>query len=284
MPVQDRKRLVGLDGGLTISTQCDLLGLSRSGFYYNPVDVNPFDLEIMTLIDEIFTAYPFYGSRRIREELKDFGHFVNRKKIQRLMVLMGLEAIYPKRNLSKAHHAHRIYPYLLRGVKIVRPCQVWSTDITFIRLQRGYVYLVAVIDWWSRYVLSWRLSNTLDASFCCEALEEALAAYPHPEIFNSDQGCQFTSNDFTGILTRENISISMDSVGRALDNVFIERLWRSLKYEEVYLNSYENVKEAFEGIKNYFYFFNSERKHQSLVYRTPSEVFMSSKKLRRFGS
>lgn len=282
MPVQDRKRLVSEEHALAISRQCKLLGISRSGFYYQPVEIDPLDLDVMTLIDAIYTKYPFFGSRRIREELRDFGHDLNRKRIQRLMTLMGLEAIYPRRNLSKAHQAHRIYPYLLRGVRIIRPCQVWSADITYIRLHRGYVYLVAVIDWWSRYVLSWRLSNTLDADFCCEALEEALASYPHPEIFNSDQGSQFTGHAHTNILTKAGISISMDSTGRALDNVFVERLWRSLKYEEVYVNHYENMKEAYAGIKNYFSFFNCERKHQSLDYQTPSQVFLNSEKMREY--
>lgn len=229
-------------------------------------------LNLMRLIDEKYLSCPFYGTRRMRKYLRDEGHNVNRKRIQRLMRLMGIEAIYPKPNLSRPDNAARKYPYLLRGLAITRPNQVWSTDITYIRLERGFVYLTAVIDWHSRYVISWELSNTLDTEFCLNALDRALVKM-RPEIFNTDQGVQFTSEAFTGRLTQAGISISMDGRGRALDNIFVERLWRSLKYENIYLHNYRTMKEAYEGIKRYFDFYNNERPHQSLDYKTPWEVY-----------
>lgn len=227
----------------------------------------------MALVDRCHLKHPFYGSRRIRDWLEDQGHPINRKRVQRLMRTMGLVALYPKRNLSLANQAHKVYPYLLRNLVIDRPNQVWATDITFIPMAHGFVYLVAVMDWYSRRVLSWRLSNTLDTSFCVEALEEAIENHGVPEIFNTDQGSQFTSDDFTGVLKRHEISISMDGKGRWVDNVFVERLWRSVKYEEVYLKAYDGIKSAKASLGKYFAFYNTERRHQSLDRQTPDQVY-----------
>lgn len=229
------------------------------------------NIALMNLIDEVYTAYPFYGRRRIAMALREKGHCVNPKRIRRLMAVMGLEAIYPKPNLSLRHPGHKIYPYLLRDVEIVRPGQVWSTDITYIRMVGGFAYLVAVIDWFSRYVLSWRLSNTLDSYFCLSALDEALMQ-GDPDIFNTDQGAQFTSVDFTGRLLDAGIAVSMDGKGRALDNVFVERLWRSVKYEEIYLRDYQTMEALSQGLSRYFTFYNHERLHQSLGYQTPHAI------------
>lgn len=226
----------------------------------------------MNLIDQQYTECPFYGSRRMAAWLNAKGYTVNRKRVQRLMQEMGLEAIYPKPNLSRANPGHKKYPYLLRNVKIDFPDQVWSTDITYIRLAGGFAYCMAILDWFSRYVITWRVSNTIDTNFCLEALEEALAG-KKPLIFNTDQGVQFTSTAFTGALEKAGVSISMDGRGRALDNVFVERLWRSLKYEDIYLKDYGSVQEARKGIADYFLFYNNERLHQSLEYRSPREVY-----------
>ena len=228
----------------------------------------------MKLIDRQYLATPFYGARKIAAWLKSQGHRVNRKRVRRLMQIMGLKAIYRCPRTSKPAPGHRIYPYLLSGIKITRPNQVWAADITYIPMARGFLYLVAIIDWYSRYVLSWRLSNTLDASFCAEALEEALRK-GMPEIFNTDQGAQFTGEAFTGLLEQHGVRISMDGKGRYSDNLFIERLWRTVKYEEVYLKAYQDGRDARAGIGNYFSFYNTERPHQSLSYRTPAEVFTS---------
>lgn len=257
---------------ISMRGQCDLLGLCRSTMYYQPVSVSEFDLSLMNRTDEIFTMYPFFGSRRICAFLNFEGWEVGRDKVRSIMIDLGLEAIYPRRNLSVRNQMHRIYPYLLRGVEVQRPNQVWSADITYIRLSHGFVYLTAVIDWYSRYVLSWRLSNTLDSDFCVEVLNEALG-YGKPEVFNTDQGCQFTSEAFTGLLHNNGIQISMDGKGRALDNVFVERLWRTVKYENVYLNSYYSIPEARLGLAGYFEFYNNERLHQSLKYLTPASVY-----------
>lgn len=231
----------------------------------------------MELIDREYTRHPFYGSRKMAFWLSQQGQPVNRKRVQRLMRLMGLEAIYPKPNLSARGEGHKIYPYLLRNVAIEKVNQVWSTDITYIPLQKGFMYLTAVIDWYSRYVLSWRLSNTLDVDFCLEALEEALS-FGRPEVFNTDQGVQFTSKSFTSILEVAGVKISMDGKGRCLDNVFVERLWRSVKYEEVYLRRYETVPELRVGFSQYFQFYNHERFHQSLENRTPASVYLEKAK------
>ena len=229
----------------------------------------------MALMDRCHLKHPFYGNRRIRDWQEDRGHQVNRKKIRRLMRTMGLTAQYPKRNLSLANQAHKV-TYLLRNLVIDRPNQVWATDITFIPMAGGFVYLVAIIDWYSRKVLSWRVSNALDASFCVNALEEPLEQYGTPEIFNTDQGCQFTSLDFTGVLKREGIQVSMDGKGRWIDNVFVERLWRSVKYEEVYLRAYDNINGARASLSRYFEFYNTERRHQSLDRRTPESLYYES--------
>jgi putative transposase len=257
---------------LTICRQCALLGLPRSSFYYEPATESAANLQLMRLIDEQYTAQPVYGSRRMTIWLQGAGYEVNRKRVQRLMRLMGLEAVYPKPKLSLAGRGHKIYPYLLRDVKIVRPDQVWSTDITYVPLASGFMYLAAVIDWYSRYVLAWRLSNTLDGAFCLEMLEEALAR-GRPEVFNTDQGVQFTALDFTSRLESAGVQVSMDGKGRCLDNVFVERLWRTVKYEDIYLRCYETVPALREGLVRYFPFYNEHRAHQSLDYQMPGAVY-----------
>jgi len=256
---------------ISVKRQAELLGIARSRVYYQ-ARIDPYNLELMYLIDEQYTKTPFYGSRRIREILKRRGYFVNRKRIQRLMRLMGIEAIYAKPNLSKPYPGRKVYSYLLRNKTIDRVNQVWGIDITYIRMKHGWVYLVAIMDWLSRYVLSWETSTTLEVDFCIRALERALFI-TDPEIFNSDQGGQFTSVAFLKCLEERSIQISMDGRGRAMDNVFTERLWRSVKYEEVYLNDYAAVSEVKEGIGNYMDFYNQERPHQSLGYKTPAEVY-----------
>lgn len=258
----------------SIRRQCDLVGLNRSS-WYDPQPViseSPENLDLMQRIDALYTTHPFYGSRKIAAVLGRQGVVVNRKRVQRLMRLMGIQSVAPKPNTSRGHPGHKIYPYLLRGLAVVRPGQVVSTDITYIRVGRGFAYLVAVIDWYSRKVLSWRLSNTMDTSFCVEALQEALTTHGSPEIFNTDQGSQFTSEAFTGVLKAHNIRISMDGKGRALDNIVVERLWRSVKYEEVYLKQYQSMNEAKTGLAAYFEFYNHQRPHQALGNRTPAEV------------
>jgi putative transposase len=261
---------------LSVRRQCELLGLSRSTLYYEPAGETSEDLRLMRLIDEQYTARPFYGSRRMTVWLTEQGEEVNRKRVQRLMRVMGLEAIYPKPRLSTAGKGHRIYPYLLRGVKVVRPDQVWSTDITYVPMASGFMYLAAVIDWFSRYVITWRLSNTLDGGFCLEMLEDALRG-GRPEIFNTDQGVQFTAAAFTGRLESAGVAVSMDGRGRALDNVFVERLWRSVKYEDIYIQGYDAVPGLHRGLARYFAFYNDERPHQSLGYRTPAAVYRGTK-------
>jgi putative transposase len=257
---------------ISIRRQCELLGVNRSGLYYQRLGESEENLHVMRLLDEQYTRTPFYGSRKMTEWLGTQGFVVNRKRVSRLMAVMGLEAAYPKPKRSQPGEGHRIYPYLLRGLGVDRINQVWSSDITYIRMSQGFLYLVAVMDWFSRYVLSWRWSLTLDLDFCLEALRCALRR-GRPEIFNSDQGSQFTSERFTGELEARKIAISMDGRGRCLDNIFIERLWRSLKYEEVYLKDYESVTEARTGLARYFRFYNQERLHQSLQYRTPAAIY-----------
>lgn len=249
-----------------------MLGLNRSSLYYQPAGETAENLRLMRLIDERYTACPFYGSRRLTAWLLRRGEAVNRKRVQRLMRQMGLEAIYPKPRLSMARRGHRIYPYLLRGVSIERPDHVWSTDITYLPMKAGFMYLAAIVDWYSRYVLTWRLSNTLDGSFCLDMLEEALGR-GQPAVFNTDQGVQFTSEAWTGRLLSAGVAVSMDGRGRCLDNVFVERLWRTVKYEDVYLKGYETVPELEAGLGQYFLFYNEERLHQSLDYRTPESVY-----------
>jgi putative transposase len=258
---------------LPVSRQCVLLELPRSTYYHVPKPVSDEELELMRLIDRCHLEHPFYGSRRIRDWLGDEGYQVNRKRVQRMMRTMDLAAPYPKPNLSRANQAHKVYPYLLRNLEIDRPNQVWATDITYIPMAKGFVYLVAIMDWYSRRVLAWRVSNTLDSSFCVEALNEAIETYGAPEIFNTDQGSQFTSEEFTGVLKQHDIQISMDGKGRWVDNVFVERLWRSVKYEEVYLRAYDSVSDARASLGGYFEFYNTKRRHQSLDRCTPDSVY-----------
>jgi len=259
---------------LSVRRQCRLLGLARSGLYYEAQGESAENRQVMRLVDEAYTAWPFYGVRKMTAHLKREGHAVNVKRVRRLTRLMGLEAIYPrrKRGLSVPGEGAKTYPYLLRDVEVVRPNQVWSADITYIRLRRGFLYLVAILDWYSRYVLSWTLSSSLEAEFCVWALEEALAN-GQPEIFNTDQGVQFTSAGFTGLLEVHGIAISTDGRGRVFDNIFSERLWRTVKYEEVYLKDYADPREAREGLRAYFRYYNEQRPHQALGYRTPAEVY-----------
>jgi putative transposase len=259
---------------VSVRRQCELLGVARSGLSYTSVGESERTLELMRLLDEQYTRTPFYGIRRMTAWLGTKGHVVNHKCVARLLRLMGLEAIYPKPRLSARAPGHRIYPYLLRNVPIERVDHVWSTDITYIRLRGGFAYLVAIIDWFSRYVLSWELSVTMDMSFCLAALEWALRR-SHPEIFNSDQGSQFTSTDFTSRVEAAGSKVSHDGKGRALDNVFVERFWRSVKYEEVYLKDYESVEDARRNLSAYITFYNRERLHQSLGYRTPEAVYLA---------
>lgn len=258
---------------IPISRQCELLGLARSSFYYEPKPETAQNLRLMRMLDQQFTATPFYGVRRMTAWLATQGETVNPKRVRRLMRKMGLEAIYPKPNLSLAKDNVRKYPYLLKEAEITAPNQVWSTDITYIPLSQGFIYLVAVIDWYSRYVLSWELSNTMDITFCLSALQKALTQNT-PKIFNTDQGSQFTSPLFTSRLEANKIAISQDGRGRALDNIFVERLWRSVKYEEVYPKAYASVKEAIQELEKYFHFYNNERPHQSLNYQTPAAVHL----------
>jgi putative transposase len=261
---------------LPVTRQCQLLNLNRSSVYYQPKEISDEDLRLMRRIDEMHLKRPFYGSRRIRDWLQDEGFGVNRKRVQRLMRQMGITALYPKAHTSRPGKGHKIYPYLLRGLEIDRPNQVWAADICYVPMARGFVYVVAIMDWHSRKVLSWRVSNTMDADFCVEALEEAISRYGTPEIFNTDQGAQFTSEVFTGTLKAAGIRISMDGKGRWVDNVFVERLWRSLKYEEVYLKAYETVAQARQEMGNYFRFYNRERRHQGLDRQTPDQVYEGS--------
>jgi len=264
---------------LPVVRQCELLDINRSSVYYKATETSPKDIELMHLIDRIHMRLPFYGSRRIRDALEDEGHKVNRKCVQRLMRKMGICALYPKPKTTKPHLAHRIYPYRLRQLCIDRPNQVWAADITYLPMARGFVYLVAIMDWYSRKVLSWRVSNSMDSGFCIDALEEALELYGTPDIFNTDQGSQFTSESFTSVLQDAQITISMDGKGRWMDNVFIERLWRSVKYEEVYLKAYADPLEARKNLKAYFAFYNQERRHQSLERLTPDDVYYADRTL-----
>lgn len=259
---------------LSIQQRCELLGVSRSSFYYRPASISLEDQNLTEIIDEIYTEQPFYGTRRIGIEAgKRLGCTINRKKVQRIMRKMGLQAIGPQPNLSKPCQDHKVFPYLLRGRKVSKPNEVWSTDITYVRLKVGFAYLTAVIDWYSRYVLSWRLSNTMETSLCVDALGLALEQGGPPEIFNTDQGSQYTSQVFVDAVLSSGAKMSMDGKGRALDNVFVERLWRSVKYENIYPRGYETMTEAEEGLKQYFEFYNTQRPHQSLGYRPPAEVY-----------
>ena len=261
---------------LPLTKQCLLLNLSRSGMYYVPVPVSDKDRELMRLIDEMHLDYPYLGTRGIRNELWDKGYKVGRSHVRTLMRKMGIEALYQKPRLSEPHPGHTIYPYLLRGLTITEANHVWAADITYIPMARGFCYLVAIMDWASRKVLSFRLSNTLDTSFCTEALEEAISRYGTPQLFNTDQGSQFTSDDFTGILKKHDVKISMDGKGRWMDNVFIERLWKSVKYQDVYLKAYSSISEVGKGLTTWFDRYNTRRRHQGLDNRIPDEVYWST--------
>ena len=261
---------------LPLTRQSQLLELSRSSLYYEAAPISDRDLELMRAIDELHMKHPFMGSRSIRDQLQDKGYQVGRQHVSTLMKKMGIAALYKKPRLSKPHPDHKIYPYLLRGMEFTRANHVWAADITYLPMARGFCYLVAIMDWASRKVLAWRLSNTLDASFCVEAVQEAIARYGVPDIFNTDQGSQFTSDAFIGILESYGISISMDGKGRWMDNVFIERLWWSVKYQDVYLKAYGSIAEARKGLREYFEFYNTQRRHQSLDRRTPDDVYWST--------
>jgi putative transposase len=276
MPVAARKTWVSRDDPLAVMRQCHLAGVNRSSVYAPPPAAHLPDaaeIALLALIDAEYTRHPFFGSRKMVRYLRDLGHVINRKRVQRLMLTLGLAGMAPGPATSRPHPQHKICPYLLRGVQVERPNQVWSTDITYIRLARGFVYLVAVIDWYSRKILAWRLSNTMDSIFCVDCLQQALQNHGTPEIFNSDQGSQFTSAAFTNVLLEKGISISMDGRGRALDNIFVERLWRNVKYEDVYLKGYATLPNLLIGLTAYFDFYNAERTHQSLGYLTPDQVY-----------
>jgi len=263
---------------MNIQKQCHLLSVSRSTYYYEPRPEKDNTFEIMNLLDEEHTKRPFYGVRKMTEFINRSGYKAGTDRVRSLLRRMGLEAICPKRNLSLRRKDHKVYPYLLRGVKITRPNQVWSTDITYVRLMEGFAYLVAIIDWYSRYVISWNMSNTADVDLCVEALEESLK-YGKPDIFNTDQGSQFTSSKFTSKLKDNKIKISMDGRGMMFDNIFIERLWRTVKYEDIYIKGYETIPEARKGLKEYFKFYNNERYHQSLDYKTPWEYYSGMREM-----
>lgn len=277
MTVEQRKKLIEKDSRqITLKRQAQLLNISRASIYYQQ-RVNQGNIALMNLIDEIYTKYPFFGSRTIRKWLGNYYQTaISREKTQRLMRLMGLEAIYPKKRTSFIDKENKIYPYLLRGLTIDRPNQVWSTDITYVRLENGWAYLIAIMDWFSRYVVDWQLSETLEIDFCLETLNQALNKN-RPEIFNSDQDVRFTSSQFTDILENKQIKISMDSKGRYLDNIFTERLWRTVKYENIYLKHYQNIKEARAGLKEYFDFYNNQRFHSSLNDLTPAQAYFESR-------
>lgn len=277
MSAPTRMSWIDARGELAVTRQCELAQIARSSFYgHGPSDgPSADDLLLMRLIDEEYTRRPFYGSRRMVVFLGRQGHIVNRKHVQRLMRLMALAGMAPGPATSRPHPEHRVYPYLLRGMVVVRPDQVWSTDITYIQLAHGFVYLVAVIDWYSRRVLAWRISNSMDTAFCIDCLQAALDEHGEPEIFNTDQGSQFTSDAFTGVLKGAGVSISMDGHSRALDNIFVERLWRNVKYEDIYLKGYATIAELTLGLTEYFAFYNGERPHQALGYQTPNQVYMA---------
>lgn len=278
MSQEAKKSLISIqESNLSIQRQCELLSLPRSSYYYQGIEETELNLHLMRIIDEIYTDQPCCGSRKMTEELCNKGFIVNRKRVQRLMNAMGIQVIYPKPNLSKRNMGHKIYPYLLKGLEINAINQVWSTDITYIPMRKGFIYLTAIIDWFSRYILTWKLSDNLESHFCIEALEEALEG-GKPEIFNTDQGTQFTSKGFTGLLEYNHVKISMDGKGRAFDNIFIERFWRTIKYEEVYCKDYDSFEEAKDNLGLYFMFYNNRRLHQSLGYKTPKDIFLGKEK------
>ena len=265
---------------ISVRKQCELLGLPRSSYYREPAGESEENLELMRLIDEEYTRHPFYGSRKMKKYLRELGYKVNRKRVQRLMNLMGLSSIAPRKRTTVPGEGHKIYPYLLRNLDINRPGLVWASDITYIRLRGGFVYLTVVMDWYSRYVLSWEVSVTMDEHFCVSALERALRLHDKPDIFNTDQGSQYTGAAFTGELKDHGIRISMDGKGRAMDNIMVERLWRTVKYEDIYIKDYETVEDLKKGLRQYFWFYNNERPHQSLGDKTPAEVYFENCQLR----
>jgi putative transposase len=274
--VSERRAMIHADHPLTVTHRCALLDVPRSTAYYQPTGVSAEDLALMRLVDEIHLELPFYGSRRVRDELETRGQTVGRKRVQCLMRQMGLRALYPKPRTSQPGAGHTVYPYLLRGLSIDRPNQVWASDICYIPMAQGFMYLVAIVDWYSRRVLAWRVSNTLDSDFCVEALEDALTAYGPPEIFNTDQGAQFTSQAFATVLKAHEVAISMDGKGRWVDNVVVERLWRSVKYEDVYLHAYETPASLRVGLNGYFQFYNGRRRHSALGRCTPDVVYFDA--------
>lgn len=276
-PLSQRQSWVSVDDELSVVAQCQLAGIARSTVYVGKVEeVDEFELLLLRLLDEEYTRHPFYGSRKMVVWLGNQGYTVNRKRVQRLMRILGLVAMAPGPNTSKLHPEHTVYPYLLRGLDIVRPNQVWSTDITYIRLAHGFVYLIAIIDWYSRKILAWQVSNTMDVGFCMDCLTTALKQYGTPNIFNTDQGSQFTSDKWINVLQEKGIKISMDGRGRALDNIFVERLWRSVKYEDIYPKNYTYLPELLVGLAEYFVFYNTERYHQALDYKTPDHVYLTA--------
>ena len=272
----ERKAMVKARQEISVTRQCQLLAVARSSVYARPPAVSETDLTLMRLMDEMYLKWPFYGSRRLCDELQQRGHRVNRKRVQRLMQQMGLRAMYPKPRTSQPGKGHKIYPYQVRGLSITRPNQVWASDICYLPMAKGFMYLTVIMDWYSRRVLSWRVSNTLETEACLEALDEALACYEAPEIFNTDQGAQYTSEAFTTVLTAHGITISMDGKGRWVDNVFVERLWRSVKYEDVYLRAYDSPAALRAGLTHYFQFYNTERRHQTLNRQTPDAVYFAN--------
>ena len=269
----ERKAMIKARQPLSVTRQCHLLAVPRSSAYARPQDVSAANIDLMRQLDELYLKWPFYGSRRLCDELRQQGHRVNRKRVQRLLRKMGLTAVYPKPRTSKPGKGHKIYPYLLRGLSIERPNQVWASDICYIPMAKGFMYLTVIMDWHSRRVLAWRMSNTLETDACVEALEEALLRYGAPEIFNTDQGAQYTSEAFTAVLKAHEVKISMDGKGRWVDNVFVERLWRSVKYEDVYLRAYDTPAALRTGLMAYFQFYNTERRHQALNRQTPDAVY-----------
>jgi len=279
--MSERRAQIHVDHALSRTRRCELLGVARSTAYYQPQAISDEELALMRQIDKIHLAWPFYGSRRIAEDLTERGQSVNRKRVQRLMRQMGIRALYPRQRTSQPGKGHTIYPYLLRNLVIERPNQVWASDITYIPMAKGFMYLVVILDWHSRRVLAWRLSNTLETDFCLEALDEALRRFGKPEIFNTDQGVQFTCDAFTRVLKDHDIDISMDGKGRWVDNVFVERLWRSVKHEDVYLRAYETPRQLREGLIRYFNFYNTERRHSALDGRTPDAVYFEQATLDR---
>lgn len=274
--MENKLQLINSTNDVSVREQCKVLKVSRSSVYYKRApDFTDEEIKILHKIDEVFTQTPFYGHRRLWKELQGLGYQIGRDKVIKFMKVLGLEAFYPKKKTTIKNKNHKVYPYLLKGLNINKPNKVWSCDITYIRMNRGFCYLVAIIDWFSRCILAHRISNSLDTDSCIDCLNEALIKYPKPEIFNTDQGCQFTSTAFTGILTTNLIQISMDSKGRAIDNVIIERFWRSIKYENIYLNEYNTIPEVIQGVNGYVDFYNQKRPHQSLNYKTPKEIYLN---------